>query len=121
MGSRKKVPNLSSKGISTDYRIALGSLTNYLEKIDEEGATPRTRFLARRAFLNRKIPRYDEVFKPSEYEEVITPENQLIVSEIGISIDEINALRDQMQQDKRELNYDRLSELRGNLVNLLSY
>lgn len=117
MESRKKVPNLSSNNVSTDYRRVFGNLTNYLEKIDE-CAEARTRYLARRTFLNRRIPRYEEVFKSSEYEDVVTPENQLIVSEINSSVDEINQLRKKMFETK-DTNYKRLSELRDNLVNLL--
>ena len=118
MESRKKVPNLSSNGVSTDYRRAFGSLANYLEKIEED-ATPRTRHLARRAFLNRRIQRYDKVFSPLEYEDVVTPENQLIISEINSSVDKINQIREAMHGTK-DTNYDRLSELRANLVSLLS-
>ena len=118
MESRKKMPNLSLKGVSTDYKLAFGNLINYLETLDE-GAEARTRFLARRTFLNRKIQKYEEFFSSLEYEDVVTPENQLIVSKINSDVDEINKLRDEMLGTK-DTNYDRLSELRVNLVSLLS-
>lgn len=118
MESRKKVPNLSSNSVSIDYRIAFGNLTHYLEKIDEN-ADARTKFLARRTFLNRRIQKYEEFFNPLEYEDAITPENHLTVSEINDAVNEINQLREKMLGTK-DPNYDRLSELRVNLVSLLS-
>ncbi|MEK6823602.1 MAG: hypothetical protein AABY06_01075 [Nanoarchaeota archaeon] len=110
--------NLPEKGISRDYKLSFGNLSNYIEKINE-GASSRTKFLARRAFLNRKIPQYGEFFSSQEYLEILSSENQLIILEINKTVDQINKIREQMQTNK-DTNYETLSNLRKNLIDLIS-
>lgn len=112
---KKPVPNLSPvTGVSYDYRIAFGSLSNYLEKI-RDNDTPRTRHMARRAFLHRAIPRYEEYFDSATYRDVITDRNRVTVSQINAIIDTINELR-----KASVTNYDRLHPIEQELLSLIS-
>lgn len=89
----KKIPNLiPSTGISADFRRAFGNLTNYLERI-RENDPPRTKHLAKRSFLHRSIPHYEEFFDPSVYENVITDKNKETIRNINLVIDKINESR----------------------------
>ena len=101
---KTKVPNISPhSGVSTDFLLAYGSLSYYLECI-EEGVKPRTKFLSKRSFVHRTIPRYDQLFSPNEYSEVVTKENQKTVECLNKLVDQLNILRQQESPDFRELS-----------------
>lgn len=101
-------------GVSHDFRIAFGNLSNYLERI-RDNDPPRTRHLARRAFLHRAIPRYEEYFDPEAYADVITDLNRGAVARINAAIDAVNALR-----KANVVDYDRLHPLEQELLSLIS-
>ena len=111
----KKIPNIiPSTGISTDFRRAFGNLTNYMERI-RENDPPRTRHLAKRSFLHRSIPRYEEFFDPSLYEDVITEFNRDTVEKLNLVIDSVNQAR------KENLKEDpRLPDLEKELIKLIT-
>lgn len=97
------VPNIcTASGVSYDFRIAFGNLNNYLERIEENEA-PRTRFLARRSFLHRPIPHYEEYFNPEKYDGVITNQNRETVEHINALVDQLNRLREQEITDHKTL------------------
>jgi len=101
---KKDVPNICLRsGVSHDYSLAFGSLTNYLERVSADDP-PRTRHLALRAFFRRVIPRYAEYFSPEEYNNVISSQNRLIVEKINNIVDELNELRSQKISDFEVLN-----------------
>lgn len=109
------VPNICvATGVSYDFRIAFGNLNNYLERIEENEA-PRTRFLARRSFLHRPIPHYQEYFSSEKYNGVITDQNREIVARINAIVDQLNRLREQEITD-----YETLAPLRNRLNTLIS-
>lgn len=113
--NKKPVPNLSKETkVSYDFKLAFGNLNNYLERI-EENDLPRTRHLAKRAFLHREIPHYDEYFNPDVYQDVVTEENKYAVNEINLVVDEINEKRRQKVSD-----YEQLAMLRDKLENLIN-
>ncbi len=112
---KKPVPNLSSTtGVSHDYRIAFGNLSNYLERV-RDNDPPRTRHLAKRAFLHRAIPRYEEYFDPESYSDVITDANRETVSRINAVVSAINELR-----HAEIIDYDQLHPLEQELLSLIS-
>jgi hypothetical protein len=109
------IPNICpATSVSYDFRIAFGNLNNYLERIEQNEA-PRTRFLARRAFLHRPIPHYNEYFNPEKYDGVITDQNRDVVVRIDAVVDQLNRLREQEVTD-----YDALAPLRNALNALIS-
>ena len=88
------VPNLcAASGVSHDFRLAYGNLNNFLERI-EERESPRARFLAKRSFLHRPIPHYDEYFNSEKHDRVITDENREVIGRINRLVDRLNALRE---------------------------
>lgn len=112
---KKPVPNLSSTtGVSHDYRIAFGNLSNYLERI-RDNDPPRTRHLAKRAFLHRAIPPYEEYFDPEIYSDVITDTNRETVARINAVVNTLNELR-----HAEVIDYDRLNPLEQELLSLIS-
>lgn len=112
---KKAVPNLSTAtGVSHDFRIAFGNLSNYLERI-RDNDPPRTRHLAKRAFLHRTIPRYEEYFSPETYANVQTESNREVVAKINAVIDTINELR-----KDEVVDYDRLYPFEQALLRLIS-
>ena len=111
---KKDVPNICQhSGVSYDYRMAFGSLTNYLEKVADNDP-PRTRHLALRAFLHRVIPRYEEHFNPEEYDNVVNNLNSPVVKRINNIVDKLNELRSQKISD-----FEVLHPLKISLVNLV--
>lgn len=112
---KKTVPNLSAvTGVSHSFRIAFGNLSNHLERI-RDNDPPRTRHLAKRAFLHRAIPHYEEYFDPGTYTDVLTESNREVVARINAVIDTINELR------RAEIvDYDRLHPLEQTLLSLIS-
>ena len=95
----KDVPNICQhSGVSYDYRMAFGSLTNYLERVDADDP-PRTRHLALRAFFHRLIPKYEEYFNPEEYNNVVNNQNRAVVEKINNVVDKLNELRSQKISD----------------------
>jgi hypothetical protein len=101
---KMKVPNIfPHSGVSTDFARAYGSLSYYLECIEEE-VKPRTKFLSKRSFFHRSIPRYDELFSPNEYAEVVTKQNQKTVESLNKLVDQLNILRQQELPDFKELS-----------------
>lgn len=112
---KKPVPNLcSTTGVSHDYRIAFGNLSNYLERV-RDNDSPRTRHLAKRAFLHRAIPRYEEHFDSEVYADVITDLNREIVAKINAIVDTVSELR-----KANVIDYDRLHPLEQELLSLIS-
>lgn len=109
------VPSTSPiSGISYDFRLAYGNLNNYLERI-EANESPRTRFLAKRSFLHRPIPRYEEYFNPEKYDGVITDMNREAIARIDLLVDRLNELRENEVTD-----YEKLAPLRNALNALVS-
>ena len=112
---KKDVPNIcTNSNVSSDYILAFGSLTNYLERVAEDDP-PRTRHLAQRAFFRRLIPKYEEYFNPEEFKDVINSRNKEVVDKINKSVDKLNVLRAQKVTD-----FEVLSPIRKSLVKLIS-
>jgi hypothetical protein len=112
---KKDVPNIcKNSNVSSDYIIAFGSLTNYLERIVEDDP-PRTRHLAQRAFFRRLIPKYEEYFNPEEFKDVINSRNKEVVDKINRSVDKLNVLRAQKISD-----FEVLSTLNKRMVKLIA-
>lgn len=112
---KKAVPNLSTAtGVSHDFRIAFGNLSNYLERI-RDNDPPRTRHLAKRAFLHRAVPHYEEYFGPEAYADALTESNREVVANINTVVDAINELR-----KSEVVDYDRLHPLEQALLSLIS-
>ena len=100
---KKNVPNIcNNSNVSYDYSIAFGGLTNYLERVAEDGP-PRTRHLALRVFLHRVIPKYEEYFSLAEYNNVINSQNSAVVEKINDTVDKLNELRSQKISDCKVL------------------
>jgi hypothetical protein len=111
---KKDVPNIcENSNVSSDYFLAFGSLTNYLERVAEDDP-PRTRHLAQRAFFHRLIPKYDEYFNPEEFNDVINSRNEAVVDKINKSVEKLNVLRSQKVSD-----FEVLSPLKEGLVKLV--
>jgi hypothetical protein len=109
------LPNISDKNrLSKDYRLAYGNLNNYLESV-EEAAPPRSRFLAKRSFLHRNVPHYDEYFSPDKYDHVVTNENRQLISQLNQFVDQINECR-----EKEIYDYKTLSALRDALDDIIT-
>ena len=109
------VPNICPVSrVSRDFRLAYGNLINYLERV-EANELPRTRFLAKRSFLHRQIPRYEEYFSPEKYDGVITHENIVVIAGINQLVDRLNALREGDITD-----YETLAPLRDALDALIA-
>jgi hypothetical protein len=111
---KKNIPNICPhSGISYDYRLAFGSLTNYLERVSE-GDPARTRHLAKRTFLHRHIPKYEEYFDSREYDNVINDQNHALIEQLNGIVEELNELRTQEIVD-----FDVLNALRMKLLGLI--
>jgi hypothetical protein len=109
------VPNLcAASGVSYDFRLAYGNLNNYLERV-EANESPRTRFLAKRSFLHRPIPHYEEYFNLDKYGAVITDGNREVIARINRLVDRLNALRESEVTD-----YEKLAPLRDTLDALVA-
>jgi hypothetical protein len=109
------IPNIcSASGLSYDFRLAYGNLNNYLERI-EAHESPRTRFLAKRSFLHRPIPRYEEYFNPEKYDGVITDMNREAIARIDLLVERLNGLRENEATD-----YEKLAPLRNALNAIVS-
>lgn len=109
-GAKRPVPNIcAASGVSHDFRLAYRNLTHYLERV-ADGEPARTRFLAARSFLHRPVPRYEQQFDPEEFERVVTPANEAVVTRINSLIERLNALREDGVTD-----YDTLAALRSEL------
>lgn len=109
------VPNLcAASGVSYDFRLAYGNLNNYLERV-EANESPRTRFLAKRSFLHRPIPHYEEYFNLDKYGAVITDGNREVIARINRLVDRLNALRESEVTD-----YEKLAPLRDVLDALVA-
>ena len=112
---KKDVPNIcQNSGVSYDYRMAFGSLTNYLEKVADNDP-PRTRHLALRSFFHRVIPKYEEFFDPGEYVNVVNNLNCAVVEKINNIVDKLNELRSQKISD-----FEALQPLKVELVGLIT-
>ena len=90
---KKKIQNIKPKyGLSRDFKIAFGNLSNYLERV-RDGESARSRHLAKRSFLHRAIPKYEEYFDPDIYENVITNFNSENIFKINSLINQVNEMR----------------------------
>jgi|APSaa5957512535_1039671.scaffolds.fasta_scaffold300360_2 hypothetical protein len=88
-----KISNISTKsGLSRDYSLALGSVINLLESI-EDNESSRTMHLAKRSFLHRELPYYEDFFSKERYMNVITDKNKADMKKINNTIDIINSYR----------------------------
>jgi len=111
---KKDVPNICQhSGVSYDYRMAFGGLTNYLEKVADKDP-PRTRHLALRAFFHRVIPRYEEYFNLEEYDNVVNIQNSAVVEKINNIVAKLNELRSQKISDFEVLHPFKIAL--GNLI-----
>jgi hypothetical protein len=111
---QKEIPNLCPKtGISYDYILAFGNLTNYLERV-EEHEDARSRHLAKRAFIHRLIPRYAEYFDPQVYENPVNGLNADTVKRIDDVVDKLNSFRLEENTD-----FEQLSQSRKQLLSLI--
>jgi hypothetical protein len=101
---KKTVPNIQPINyLSRDFKLAFGNLSNYLERIrDNESA--RTRHLAKRAFLHRQIPKYEEFFDPKKFSNVVNEKNKNNIIKLNLFIDELNDWRLQESIDIERLN-----------------
>jgi hypothetical protein len=101
---KKIIPNIQPiNWLSRDFKLAFGNLSNYLERIrDNESA--RTRHLAKRAFLHRQIPRYEEFFDPEKFSNVVNEKNKDNIEKINTYVDELNYWRLNESVDIERLN-----------------
>jgi len=111
---KKEIPNICGRsGVSCDYRLAFGNLTNYLERVAEE-APARTRHLAKRAFLHRPVPKYEEYFDSREYGNIINNQNRSVIEQMNDIVEKLNVLRTQ-----GIIDFDVLNALRMKLMKLI--
>ncbi|MBT3175225.1 MAG: hypothetical protein HN336_10295 [Lentimicrobiaceae bacterium] len=97
------LPELSEKsGLSRKYLIALGSVMNYIEAVEEE-APSRVRYMTKRTFMHRVVLYYDIYFNEDKYIDVVTESTSDAVLKINSYVDKINALRESEQLDHEEL------------------
>jgi hypothetical protein len=93
MTNTKEVSNLSKNSyISRDYILALGSVINFIESIDNNEPS-RTRHLAKRSFLHREIPHYEMYFSSENFNDVVNDANKESVDKINSVVDAINFYR----------------------------
>jgi|SaaInlStandDraft_6_1057023.scaffolds.fasta_scaffold324292_1 hypothetical protein len=91
--SKKEIPNvLKNSEISRDYILALGSVINFIESIENDEPS-RTRHLAKRSFLHREVPYYEAYFSSENFNNIINDENKESISEINSIVDTINSCR----------------------------
>lgn len=110
----KEVPNVNPEtGVSSSYRLAYGSLSSYLGRV-ANGEDNRSIFLARRSYLSRRILRYEEYFKPEEYQDVVTEQNEETVKLINSVVDEINKMR-----EDQDLDHEKLTSLVNRIEDVL--
>ena len=113
MDNKKLVPNISPpSGLILDYRIALGTLYNFLEKV-KEGEPPRIIHMARNSLRYREIPTYGEYFKPDEYLSPVNSSNSDNVMRLDGIVSILNAKRLELSAGSHNLQeeYRVLSEL----------
>jgi len=112
--SKKEAPNVSKKSnISRDYIMALGSVINFIESI-EDNEPPRTRHLAKRSFLHREVLHYEMYFDGGSFNDVINDINKERVSEINSIVDAINSYRLQ-----GVVEYEVIQPLVSKIINLI--
>lgn len=118
MEGKQPVPNICQRtGISRDYKTALGTLHNLLQKREDD---PRSVFLAKRFFTARAIPRYQEYFSDDKYEGVVTDSNRETVDRINTIIDSINQERDKLPTNSQDAeNMQRLRVYYSEIVSLI--
>jgi len=93
MHKKKSLCNISKNSfISRDYLMALGSVINFIESV-ENNEPSRVRHLARRGFLHREIPRYEVYFSSKRYDNVVNDLNKDSVAKINSIVRTINAYR----------------------------
>tara|TARA_Y100000310_G_C20649084_1_gene798347 strand:+ start:466 stop:801 length:336 start_codon:yes stop_codon:yes gene_type:complete len=85
--------DLSGSGVSKDYLIAFGSLDNYLQRVEND-EPPRLQFLAKRAFIQRSIKKYDEFFNGVGKDELITDKNREAIERLNSIVDQLNKIRE---------------------------
>jgi len=114
MNSKITLPELSkSSDLSRQYLLVLGGVINYLESIEEQ-APSRVRYLAKRTFIHREIPYYDDHFSSDKYCGVITPDNQNTISQVNNFVDQINHHRTNDSTD-----YDAIRNLVDKVIKLI--
>lgn len=128
MTEKKVVPNIHPKsGLSMDYRVALGTLHNFLERVEEkqkgynDDKANRTLFLAKRSLISRRILHYDEHFNQDEYSNVIIHKNRVSVEAINGLVDRLNErrLRVELHNQNLNLDYSDLKELSEKMDSIL--
>ncbi len=100
---KKKIPNLGKSGLGQNYRKAFSSIYYYLECISE-GSNARTKYLAKRSFLHRKILKYEEYYSLDEYENVINESNSDQIRKLNHLVDMLNSMRGDKNFKDEELN-----------------
>jgi len=109
------VPELSEGSqLSKGYLLALGSVLNYLEAVEEREPS-RVRYMAKRSFLHREVPYYDSYFNDNKYMDVITLENQEAILKINHIVDKMNEHR-----VSGEADYDFLRNQVDEIVTLIN-
>ena len=119
--TKKEIPRISEKSkVSLDYMLALGSIKNFLDRI-ENNESNRSIFLATRSLKDRRVFQYQEKFSPEEQESPINEQNRPIVEQINLLVDKLNIERENLlfkNQDSKEL-YRRLNEIYQNIENIV--
>lgn len=100
---KKRIPNVGKFGLGQNYKKAFSAIHYYLECITE-GSNARTKYLAKRSFLHRKILKYEEYYPSSEYENVITEINSDHIEKLNQLVDKLNFLRVDKNFKDEELN-----------------
>ena len=100
---KKKIPNVGKFGLGQNYKKAFSSIHYYLECITE-GSNARTKHLAKRSFLHRKILKYEEYYPLSEYENVINEFNSDQIGKLNQLVDQLNFIRGDKNFKDEELN-----------------
>jgi hypothetical protein len=112
---KKIVPNIQPiNSLSRDFKLAFGNLSNYLERI-RDNESSRARHLAKRAFLHRQIPKYEDFFDPQKFSDVVNEKNKNNIEKINTYVDELNHWRFQ-----ESIDIDRLNELELAIKDLLN-
>jgi hypothetical protein len=113
--SKKEILNVSkNSNISRDYILALGSVINFIESIENDEPS-RTRHLAKRSFLHREVPRYEVYFSSENFNNVINDANKESVSEINSIVDTINSSR-----LEGVVEYEVIQPLVSKIINLIN-
>lgn len=87
--------NINPKsGISSDYKLSYGNISNFLERVDGQ-ESPRTILLAKRTFLHRgKMKFYEQYFKDQGYKVESTEENIKTISKLNSIVEKIRKLQE---------------------------